>query len=105
MDHGFTKESPVIHHLLDALTGLDQQEQRLFVQFVTGAPKLPAGGFRALVPPLTVVCKTSDTPDAFLPSVMTCANYLKLPQYSSAVVLRERLLFAISEGQGSFHLS
>jgi E3 ubiquitin-protein ligase TRIP12 len=36
---------------------------------------------------------------------MTCANYLKLPPYSSREVLEERLLFAVREGQGSFDLS
>ena len=34
-----------------------------------------------------------------------CANYIKLPAYSSLEVTRERLLFAIREGQGSFDLS
>lgn len=43
--------------------------------------------------------------DGDLPSVMTCANYLKLPPYSSREVLRDRLLYAIKEGQGSFDLS
>ena len=43
--------------------------------------------------------------DGDLPSVMTCANYLKLPPYSSKAVLEARLLFAIREGQGSFDLS
>ena len=43
--------------------------------------------------------------DGDLPSVMTCANYLKLPPYSSADVARERLLYAMAEGQGSFQLS
>ncbi len=36
---------------------------------------------------------------------MTCANYLKLPDYSSREVMAERLLTAISEGQGAFLLS
>jgi E3 ubiquitin-protein ligase TRIP12 len=36
---------------------------------------------------------------------MTCANYLKLPNYSSAEVLQTQLLTAVTEGQGSFHLS
>jgi len=56
----------------------------------------------------TVVRKPSDsgmTPDDFLISVMTCANYVKLPDYSDADVLRKRLLTAIQEGQGAFHLS
>ena len=37
--------------------------------------------------------------------VMTCANYLKLPDYSSKEVMRERILTAINEGQGAFLLS
>lgn len=43
--------------------------------------------------------------DADLPSVMTCANYVKLPPYSSAAAARARLLVAIREGGGSFDLS
>ncbi len=56
----------------------------------------------------TVVRKPSDsgmTPDDFLISVMTCVNYVKLPDYSDVDVLRRRLLTAIQEGQGAFHLS
>jgi E3 ubiquitin-protein ligase TRIP12 len=36
---------------------------------------------------------------------MTCANYLKLPEYDNADILRERLLVAVNEADGSFHLS
>jgi E3 ubiquitin-protein ligase TRIP12 len=36
---------------------------------------------------------------------MTCVNYLKMPDYSSLEVLREKLNTAIQEGQGAFHLS
>lgn len=43
--------------------------------------------------------------DGDLPSVMTCANYLKLPPYSGKAIMEARLLFAIREGQGSFDLS
>ena len=35
----------------------------------------------------------------------TCANYIKLPPYSTKAVMHDRLLFAIREGQGSFDLS
>ena len=47
----------------------------------------------------------SSAADRDLPSVMTCANYIKLPPYSSKAVARARLLLAIREGQGSFDLS
>lgn len=56
----------------------------------------------------TVVCKPAEPPftsDDFLVSVMTCQNYVKLPDYSDINVLREKLLTAITEGQGAFHLS
>ncbi|KAG2462275.1 TRIPC ligase, partial [Polypterus senegalus] len=63
---------------------------------------------RSLNPPLTIVRKTfesTENPDDFLPSVMTCVNYLKLPDYSSIEIMREKLLIAAREGQQSFHLS
>ena len=56
----------------------------------------------------TVVCRSKEagyTFDDYLPSVMTCVNYLKLPDYSTMEILRTRLLTAIKEGQGAFHLS
>jgi len=36
---------------------------------------------------------------------MTCVNYLKLPDYSSKEVLKEKLLLAVEEGANEFHLS
>ena len=54
---------------------------------------------------LTAQGSTSTLADGDLPSVMTCANYIKLPPYSSLAVMRKRVLFAIREGQGSFDLS
>lgn len=65
-------------------------------------------GFKSLTPMFTVVCKASEppfTPDDYLPSVMTCVNYFKLPDYSDINVMRRRLKTAVQEGQGAFHLS
>lgn len=105
-DHGYTASSPSIINLLEIIQEFGCDQRRAFLQFVTGAPRLPPGGLAALNPRLTIVRKHwSKWPDADLPSVMTCANYLKLPPYSSKERMRERLLYAITEGQGSFHLS
>ncbi|KAK7869881.1 hypothetical protein R5R35_006684 [Gryllus longicercus] len=107
-DHGYTADSRAIRFLFDILSQYDLKEQRLFIQFVTGSPRLPVGGFKALSPPLTVVRKTLEpnmNPDDFLPSVMTCVNYLKLPDYTSLDVMRAKLKLAAHEGQHSFHLS
>ncbi|KAI9369337.1 hypothetical protein BJX61DRAFT_159582 [Aspergillus egyptiacus] len=107
-DHGFNMDSRSVRNLLQTMSELSIQQRRDFLQFVTGSPKLPIGGFKSLTPIFTVVCRPSEppyTPDDYLPSVMTCVNYLKLPDYSSLDVLRERLSVAIKEGQGAFHLS
>lgn len=107
-DHGFNMDSKTIRNLLQVMSEYSPTERRDFLQFVTGSPKLPIGGFKSLTPLLTVVCKASDPPytsDEYLPSVMTCVNYLKLPDYSTLEILRERLQLAIREGQGAFHLS
>jgi len=88
---------------------MDEAHRRLFLRFLTGTPTLPAGGLQGLKPPLTVVRRESDnmsiSSDEYLPSVMTCVNYLKLPPYSSREVLASKLLAAMRQGQGAFHLS
>lgn len=107
-DHGYSHDSRAIKFLLEILSSYRAEEQRAFLQFVTGSPRLPVGGFKSLSPPLTIVRKTfepNENPDDYLPSVMTCVNYLKLPDYSDVRVMRERLRVAASEGQHSFHLS
>ncbi|KAF7006202.1 hypothetical protein CFC21_021261 [Triticum aestivum] len=117
-DHGYTSKSPAIVNLLEIMTEFTPEQQHAFCQFVTGAPRLPPGGLASLNPKLTIVRKHSSTAantsnaagaaesaDDDLPSVMTCANYLKLPPYSTKEVMHKKLLYAINEGQGSFDLS
>ncbi|KAJ1984592.1 Ubiquitin fusion degradation protein 4 [Dimargaris verticillata] len=107
-DHGYTLSSPVVQYLLEVMSELTSVERRQFLRFITGSPKLPIGGFKQLLPSLTVVCKPCEAPltaDDYLPSVMTCVNYLKLPNYSSKAILKGRLYTAMKEGQSSFHLS
>ncbi|KQK05853.1 E3 ubiquitin-protein ligase UPL4 [Brachypodium distachyon] len=104
-DHGYTSSSPAVINFLEIIQEFECHERRAFLQFITGSPRLPPGGLAALNPNLTVVRKHNNVADDDLPSVMTCANYLKLPSYSSKEKMREKLIYAITEGQGSFHLS
>ncbi|KAK8065938.1 HECT-domain-containing protein [Apiospora hydei] len=107
-DHGFNMDSRSVKNLLQTMSELTAPQRRDFLQFTTGSPKLPIGGFKSLTPMFTVVCKPSETPytsDDYLPSVMTCVNYLKLPDYTTIERMRRQLFTAIREGQGAFHLS
>ncbi|KAK1862689.1 hypothetical protein I4F81_005257 [Pyropia yezoensis] len=107
-DHGFSHESEAVGFLLRFLSELGGEDQRRFLLFATGSPALPVGGLLGLHPRLTIVKRTADggrRADECLPTVSTCSSYLKLPQYTSYEILKERMQYAMMEGQGSFLLS
>ena len=124
-DHGYQLNSKPVTNLREILTNMSDVERRSFLKFTTGSPRLPLGGLASLNPKLKVVCKQptvlsevggdmntaemisegTELADADLPSAMTCANYLKLPPYSSKEAMEVKLKLAISEGVGSFDLS
>ncbi|KAI6173302.1 Thyroid hormone receptor interactor 12 [Aphelenchoides besseyi] len=105
-DHGYTHESIQIGWLVDMLISFNREDRRKFLQFVTGSPRLPVGGFRALHPPLTVVRKvaTYGCADIELPSAMTCYNYVKIPPYQDYETFVRQFRVAL-EHCYSFHLT
>jgi len=106
-DHQYTINSLPVQYFASALNSLDDEEKRNFLFFLTGSPRLPIGGFKSLHPKLTIVRKDTaeGSPDDYLPSVMTCVNYVKLPSYSSFDITLIQVKRAISDGLASFHLS
>lgn len=107
-DHGYNADSATFRDVISIMSQFNPEERRDFLQWMTGSPKLPIGGFSGLHPPLTIVKRPPEAnadPDKTLPSVMTCVNFCKLPPFSSKEIMKSRLLLAIKEGQASFHLS
>uniref|UniRef100_A0A3P8VUH5 E3 ubiquitin-protein ligase n=1 Tax=Cynoglossus semilaevis TaxID=244447 RepID=A0A3P8VUH5_CYNSE len=99
---GYTRDSPGFLRFVRVLCGMSSDERKAFLQFTTGCSTLPPGGLANLHPRLTIVRKV-DATDCSYPSVNTCVHYLKLPEYSSEVIMRERLLAATMEK--GFHLN
>jgi E3 ubiquitin-protein ligase TRIP12 len=60
-DHGYSKQSSAVQFLVSVLSELSPVDQRKFLRFVTGSPRLPTGGLAALRPRLTIVKKHSGT--------------------------------------------
>lgn len=89
--------SPTFLRFVSVLVGLNGEERKAFVQFVTGCPSLPPGGLGNLHPKLTIVRKVGRYEDEGYPSVNTCVHYLKLPEYSSEDILYQRLMAATKE--------
>ncbi|XP_070403138.1 E3 ubiquitin-protein ligase HECTD1 isoform X2 [Nothobranchius furzeri] len=99
---GYTRDSPGFQRFIRVLCGMSSDERKAFLQFTTGCSTLPPGGLANLHPRLTIVRKV-DATDSSYPSVNTCVHYLKLPEYSSEDIMRERLLAATMEK--GFHLN
>ncbi len=104
--HGYDAKCREAGWLVDTLVAFSQAQRRQFLQFVTGCPSLPSAGLAGLSRPLSVMRKADPSVvlrsevDGSLPSASTCFHHLKLPGYSSAGVLQERLVFAMQNSTG-----
>ncbi|XP_034668273.1 E3 ubiquitin-protein ligase Ufd4 [Drosophila subobscura] len=99
---GYSKDSPGFLRFVNVLLGMTGNERKAFLQFTTGCSSLPPGGLSNLHPRLTVVRKV-DAGVGSYPSVNTCVHYLKLPDYPTEQIMKERLLTATKEK--GFHLN
>jgi E3 ubiquitin-protein ligase TRIP12 len=84
---------------------MDAITRPMFMKFLTGSKRLPIGGFKNMQPNLKIVLKKElpgQSPDMILPSVMTCQNYVKCPNYSSYEKFKLKFDKAVSEGQQIF---
>uniref|UniRef100_A0A3Q0R8S1 E3 ubiquitin-protein ligase HACE1 n=1 Tax=Amphilophus citrinellus TaxID=61819 RepID=A0A3Q0R8S1_AMPCI len=105
---GYDPREPVIQWFWDVVTSLTQEERVLLLQFVTGSSRVPHGGFAYLMGgsglqkfTIAAVPYTSN----LLPTSSTCINMLKLPEYPSKEVLRDRLLVALHCGSYGYTMA
>ena len=71
-----------------------------FLMFVTSCPRTPLMGFASLTPNFTISKVDCTNPNEKLPTSATCFNILKLPEYSTEKVFREKLMYAIHANAG-----
>jgi ubiquitin-protein ligase E3 C len=96
------EEHPTIKLFWEVMESLTNEERQRVLKFVTSTPRAPLLGFSHLNPRFSI--RDSSEDQERLPSTSTCVNLLKLPRYSNARVLREKLLYAVNSGAG-FDLS
>lgn len=119
--NGFPANSQTIKNFWKVVREMTPEQQHKLLQFVTSVPKGPLLGFSNLSPKFGIRCATTGPSPVFdfygnnqdngvvrddgrLPTASTCVNLLKLPDYSSIDILREKLLFVIESNAG-FDLS
>uniref|UniRef100_A0A673AXL0 E3 ubiquitin-protein ligase HACE1 n=1 Tax=Sphaeramia orbicularis TaxID=375764 RepID=A0A673AXL0_9TELE len=105
---GYDPQEPVIQWFWEVVQSLTQEERVLLLQFVTGSSRVPHGGFAFLMGgsglqkfTIAAVPYTSN----LLPTSSTCINMLKLPEYPSQEVLRDRLLVALHCGSYGYTMA
>ncbi|KAL1957441.1 hypothetical protein VTO42DRAFT_6009 [Malbranchea cinnamomea] len=96
------EEHPTVKMFWDVLRSMSNEDRQKVLKFVTSTPRAPLLGFSHLRPRFSIRDSSGD--EDRLPSTSTCANLLKLPRYTSAKTLREKLMYAINAGAG-FDLS
>ncbi|XP_053477985.1 probable E3 ubiquitin-protein ligase HERC3 isoform X1 [Ictalurus furcatus] len=73
---------------------LNEEDQKKFLTFVYGTDRLPVGGLSKLQ--LRIVRHNYTDADERFPSAQTCYGILRLPNYSSIHILRDKLIHAIT---------
>jgi other hect domain ubiquitin protein ligase E3 len=96
---GVSPDAPHVQYLWQVLREFSQEERRAFLRFVWAQERLPAsdeeferGKVRMMIKPYT---GDGSNPNNAFPKADTCFLNLQLPQYSSAKILRDKLLQAI----------
>ncbi|XP_040284740.1 E3 ubiquitin-protein ligase HACE1 isoform X2 [Bufo bufo] len=105
---GYDTEDQVIKWFWEIVQELTQEERVLLLQFVTGSSRVPHGGFAYIMGgsglqnfTIAAVPYTSN----LLPTSSTCINMLKLPEYPSKDILKDRLLVALHCGSYGYTMA
>ncbi|KAI9880453.1 MAG: hypothetical protein M1830_003095 [Pleopsidium flavum] len=96
------QEHPTVQLFWQILQDFSDTDRRKVLKFVTSTPRAPLLGFGQLNPRFSI--RDAGDDQTRLPSTSTCVNLLKLPRYSKAETLREKLLYSVNSGAG-FDLS
>jgi ubiquitin-protein ligase E3 C len=95
-------EHPTVRMFWEVMHELEDEQRREVLKYVTSTPRAPLLGFSQLSPRFSI--RDGGVDERRLPSTSTCVNLLKLPRYSSAKILKSKLLYAVQSGAG-FDLS
>jgi len=110
---GYHDSQPIIQWFWEVVEEMSPEQQRRLLKFVTSCSRQPLLGFQALSPqpciqqlrlPEEEFVVNEENGNVRLPSSATCMHLLKLPNYRTKKMLKNKLLYAIESGAG-FELS
>jgi ubiquitin-protein ligase E3 C len=103
---GYHPSQPIIQWFWEIVEEMSPTQKSKLLKFMTSCSRQPLLGFGHLspLPCIHQVRLGDDDEEQRLPTSATCMHLLKLPNYRSKSVLKDKLLYAIESGAG-FELS
>ncbi|KAJ3279630.1 hypothetical protein HK104_001276 [Borealophlyctis nickersoniae] len=95
-DDGYSPDHYEIRWFWEIVHGMELEQKKKLLEFVTASDRVPAKGLGALV---FVVQRNGPDSDR-LPTALTCFGRLLLPEYASKEKLQDRLVTAIENAKG-----
>lgn len=92
----FSEKHLIVIWLWQIFRELEDEEQRQLLQFFTGSERIPLDGYD---PPLNITEGIDMTIDS-LPRAHTCFNQLVIPSYTSYMIMKDKIRFAIKNVEG-----
>jgi hypothetical protein len=95
---GVSPDSPHIKYFWEVLEEFNQDQRRKFIKFTWAQERLPSTDEEFVKSHTRLLIKyvSTSNPDSRFPKADTCFFNLELPSYSSKEILKDRLLFAIT---------
>eukprot|EP01119_Soliformovum_irregulare_P017292 TRINITY_DN5115_c0_g1_i2.p1 TRINITY_DN5115_c0_g1~~TRINITY_DN5115_c0_g1_i2.p1 ORF type:complete len:2108 (+),score=625.85 TRINITY_DN5115_c0_g1_i2:350-6673(+) len=93
---GYSEDDETVKNFWKVIESLTPQQHSLFLRFTWGRSRLPLFSDQ-FTQEFKLSKMSTETPDKTLPTSHTCFFELELPAYSSYEVMREKLIYAISE--------
>jgi ubiquitin-protein ligase E3 C len=101
---GYTIFDRNVHNFWKVVSSFNERQRADLLKFVTSCERPPPLGFASMNPPFTIQRVQINKDEEKLPTASTCFNILKLPTYSSAKVMKTKLLYSI-ESRSGFELT
>jgi len=100
--NGYASYDSTIAKFWAIAASFSEQDKALLLRFATSCSRPPPLGFKQLEPKFTIqrVPIIGKESDAQLPSSSTCFNILKLPDFKSESIMKDKLLTALRSGAG-----
>jgi hypothetical protein len=101
----YVESDQQIEWFWEVVGDFDQTQLASLLQFNTGTPLAPVGGFARLPLKIARVGLHENPANNPLPSAHTCSNQLDLPAYTSKEELRDKLVRSLTLGSEGFGFS